>query len=208
MRLTSQIAVVALLVAAGAAQASVDVFSFNYGPLAVPYSGTGNLAKFDTAGGTKILTGVKLDFTSTLKADVSVTSLSGPQTVTVGVVGSSSANDGIFTLPNSLSGSFVSPVLNTGDVHNFGTISSTDAATQIVPSALWALYTGAGTFPVNYSGNGLFGIQGGGNATIDVTNFGGEGTVTVTYTWELIPTPGAAALLGLGGLVAARRRRA
>ncbi|MEM7623716.1 MAG: hypothetical protein AAF235_11005, partial [Planctomycetota bacterium] len=31
--------------------------------------------------------------------------------------------------------------------------------------------------------------------------------VTVKYTYEVVPTPGSAAVLGLGGLVAMRRRR-
>ncbi|MEL6796901.1 MAG: hypothetical protein AAFO89_08765, partial [Planctomycetota bacterium] len=35
----------------------------------------------------------------------------------------------------------------------------------------------------------------------------GFGSETVTLQWQAVPTPGSAVALGLGGLVAARRRR-
>jgi hypothetical protein len=35
----------------------------------------------------------------------------------------------------------------------------------------------------------------------------GESATVTNFTYTLVPTPGAAALLGLGGLLAARRRR-
>lgn len=204
------LALLALVAAAGSAQAAVQTDSFSFGPSLVPYSGSDVLDKFDTVGGTRVLTAMKLTFSGSLSATVSVTALSGPQTVTVGVVGSASSTDGLFTLPLSFSDNWTSPTLNTGDVHNYGTLSVTDTAVNNVPSLFWPLYTAASpgdTFGVNFSGNGLFGIQGGGNATIDVTNFGGSGTVTVEYTYDVVPTPGAFALMGLGGIAALRRRR-
>lgn len=63
-------------------------------------------------------------------------------------------------------------------------------------------------------GGGSFGGGGGGGSYLDSSSIlaldafsgvrTGDGLVTIT----LVPTPGAAAVLGLGGLIAARRRRA
>lgn len=201
------IGIAALAVAAGTASAAVQTDSFSFGPNAVPYAGSDVLDRFDTNGGLHVLTGMTLTFDGTLSANVSATALSGPQTVEVGVLGNASATDGLFNLLLGFSDSWTSPSLNSGDSHNFGLLSVNDTQVYNVPAVLWPLYTGAGTFGVNFSGSGLFGVQGGGNATIDVTNFGGSGTVTVEYTYNVIPTPGALALLGMGGLAAARRRR-
>jgi len=201
------IGIVALAAAAGTASAAVQTDSFSFGPSSVPFAGSDVLDKFDTNGGLHVLTGVTLTFEGTLSANVSATALSGPQTVEVGVLGSSNATDGLFNLLLGFSDSWTSPSLNSGDTHNFGLLSVNDIAVYNVPAVLWPVYTGAGTFGVDFDGSGLFGVQGGGNATIDVTNFGGSGTVTVEYTYDVVPAPGALALLGMGGLVAARRRR-
>lgn len=201
------IGIVALAAAAGSASAAVQTDSFSFGPSAVPFVGFNALDKFDTNGGLHVLTGMTLTFEGTLSANVSATALSGPQVVNVGVLGSSDATDGLFNLALDFEDDWSSPILNSGDVHNFGLLSVSDTAIYNVPALLWGLYTGAGTFDVDFDGTGLFGVQGGGNATIDVTNFAGSGTVTVEYTYNVIPTPGAMALLGMGGLLAARRRR-
>ncbi len=42
---------------------------------------------------------------------------------------------------------------------------------------------------------------------VDNVSFGFTGGAAYTFNFEVVPTPGAMALLGLGGLVAARRRR-
>jgi hypothetical protein len=207
MKKTIALGALVLAAAAGSASAGVQTSSFSYGPNSVPYSGSGTLAKFDDNGGLYVLKNIVFTYNVTLSANVSVTALSGPQSVDVGVVGNANATDGLFSLPISLSGSWTSPVLNSGDTHNFGVLTVSDFASYTVPAALWPLYTGAGTISINYSGTGLFGVQGGGNATIDVTNFGGSGSVTVQYFYNIIPTPGAMALLGMGGLLAGRRRR-
>lgn len=75
----------------------------------------------------------------------------------------------------------------------------------------------AGFFAGLFAGNGTF------NLDIDATaifDFGGQGgvsfagvpvtatiTATVVYTYKVVPAPAGAAVLGLGGLMAARRRR-
>ncbi|MGP1309691.1 MAG: hypothetical protein ACTS27_05785 [Phycisphaerales bacterium] len=74
--------------------------------------------------------------------------------------------------------------------------------------------TGASSFALyNFSASLLDGVS---DATIRLTFTGGSDTSNngnnrldnIVVSGTLIPTPGAAALLGLGGLVAARRRRA
>ena len=81
---------------------------------------------------------------------------------------------------------------------NFGSIATSG-------SSSFALYS----FDTNL-------LDGGADATIRLTFTGGSDTSTtgnnrmdnLVIQGTLIPTPGAAALMGLGGLVAARRRRA
>lgn len=66
-------------------------------------------------------------------------------------------------------------------------------------------YIGAGNIAgLNLSASGSSGGSGGGNLVFQSTTDAG-GDFSVTYTW--IPAPSSAALLGLGGLLAARRRR-
>jgi hypothetical protein len=208
MKKTIALCALAITAVAGSATAGIQIDSFSFGPQDVPFAGMGSLDKFDNNGGLHVLTGIKITFEGELSATVSATALSGPQTVAVGVIGNSNATDGLFNLGLAFNDNWVSPVLNSGDTHNYGTLSVSDVSVFNVPMALWALYTAPGPdFTVNYSGNGLFGIQGGGNATIDVTDFAGSGTVTVEYHFDVVPAPGAAAVLGLGGLMAARRRR-
>ena len=192
---------------AGAASAAVESFSFNFGPTAVPFSGNGNLSLFDTMGGTRVLIGVNVSYMVTLGANVVATSNAGPQIITVGVSGSAAASDGIFNRAGPINGNAVSPILNNGDVFNFGSVSGSDTFAAALPAFFFPAYTGVGTFVVNYSGSGLFGIVGQGNAQLDVSAFEGFGKVQIDYTWREVPAPGAAALLGLSGLVALRRRR-
>jgi hypothetical protein len=72
--------------------------------------------------------------------------------------------------------------------------------------------SGASSFALySYSAGLLDGVE---NATIRLTFTGATGSTgnnrldNIVVQGTLIPTPGAAALMGLGGLVAARRRRA
>lgn len=65
-----------------------------------------------------------------------------------------------------------------------------------------------GTYTINLNGQGfLFFPRTTGGANLNGVN-GNQQVIGSSFTFNVVPAPGAAALLGLGGLVAARRRRA
>jgi len=204
-------AIVALLAAAGTASAAVESFTtpFNSGvPNVVPGINI-SLPKFDTQGGLRVLTGV---------------SFTGIGTVQAAIIGTNDA-PAISTLTVDLSGTLVlivpgnvivsnfidsetSPALAPGASHDFGLISDTNNLGPVAGAPL-AFFNGApgDTFAVTGTVTGGFTVSGAGNATISISDFAAFGDVTVEYSFFIIPTPGAAALLGLGGLAVARRRR-
>lgn len=72
---------------------------------------------------------------------------------------------------------------------------------------IFAPYIGTGNVLVNVIATGSSGGSGAGNL-IQQFSTDASALVEITYVWNEVPTPGAAALLGLGGLLATRRRRA
>jgi hypothetical protein len=101
-------------------------------------------------------------------------------------------------LPPSLGGA--DPVNWTvGSIINAATLTFRNSTTNTSISLSLPV---ASFFPGNLTGNwnGVFGVSVGGAV--------GQGYDTVELKLDFIPTPGALALVGLGGLVAARRRRA
>lgn len=68
-------------------------------------------------------------------------------------------------------------------------------------------YIGVGTVPFNVDLTTYFGVSTPSNWNTLLTTLG-NASITVEYTYTPVPVPGAAALLGLGTLVASRRRRA
>lgn len=203
------IASASLLALTAAASGAVQVSSFSFGPSPVPFAGTGQLDKFDDNGGLHVLKSIEFRYTLSMSANVIADSQAGPQVITVGVSGSTNAGDGLlFNFGGGIFDSADSPVLNQGDIYDFGSIKGIYADSLLVLNPIFfASYTGSGqTFDVDYDGAGIFGIVGGGNALLDIFNFDAEGTAEVIYTYNVIPTPGALALLGLAGFAARRRR--
>ncbi|MBX3356537.1 MAG: choice-of-anchor E domain-containing protein [Phycisphaeraceae bacterium] len=198
-----------MLAISAAASADIQISSATFGPSSVPFGGVVALDKFDDNGGLHVLKSITFIYDVSMRASVIAESFAGPQVITVGVSGSTNASDGLlFNLGGGIFETADSPVLNDGDIYDFGTIKGIFLDSFSTANAIFfPLYTGAGqTFDVNYSGTGIFGIVGGGNAILDIFDFEAEGTISVIYDYNVIPAPGALALVGLAGLVARRRR--
>lgn len=86
----------------------------------------------------------------------------------------------------------------------FGT-GGTDLASDFVNPVVFAGYVGAGTYIINADIDSDLGSLLGGAVAFGGAPYVVNGYVKVTYHY--LPAPGAAALVGLGGLLVARRRR-
>ena len=67
-------------------------------------------------------------------------------------------------------------------------------------------YVGVGTVPFDVRLENFFGVSTQSGWNVQLTTLG-QSSITLDYIYDPVPTPGAVALLGLGGLVATRRRR-
>ncbi|MDX9911874.1 MAG: choice-of-anchor E domain-containing protein [Phycisphaerales bacterium] len=215
-------AAVAAVVAALAGLASADVTSetqnFSF-PLS-PGGTTLNFAQFDTQGGTRELCKVSFSFDALIGANVTAENdstlpapnfainLSGFITIDVGNPAVLSGFAGI----NQVAGAGVGPsdgVADSGpDFHDFGFLSD-DASGMDMTTLLadFVQFIGAGTVPVDIDASAGFSVSGSTDSTINVTDLAASGSVTITYEYKVVPAPASVALLGLGGLVAGRRRR-
>ncbi|MEL6796565.1 MAG: choice-of-anchor E domain-containing protein [Planctomycetota bacterium] len=84
-------------------------------------------------------------------------------------------------------------------------VNGSDSDTVNINAAFFSDYVGNGTFDIVAEIDTLFDIFGISGVEGSFSPPSVEGTVTVEY--KVIPAPASAALLGLGGLAAARRRR-
>lgn len=84
-------------------------------------------------------------------------------------------------------------------------VNGSDSDTVDINAAFWSDYAGNGTFDIVAEIDTLFDIFGISGVEGSFSPPSVEGSVTVEY--KLIPAPASAALLGLGGLAAVRRRR-
>lgn len=203
-------AVVSLCAGAASAEIVTNTVPFTLG---VPGSTTVFVPSFDDSLGT--LTRVTLTISAAIRAQVTAENQSTQNNqFTTRISGSVSA-DGPGDLDANATMSFLSQPINVGpsdgvalsgpDFANFGTVSAAGTAAQQLNGGFEA-FTGP-AMPVLVSTIGQFRVSGEGNSTIKVGSFGADGAVIVTYEYSPIPTPGAAALLGVGGLLALRRRR-
>ena len=89
-----------------------------------------------------------------------------------------------------------------------GTISGgdMDSNSESLPTDLSA-YIGLGNINIPVSAVGTSVVSGAGNI-VSIINTAAGVDLEITYKTRQIPTPGAAALVGIGGLMVARRRRA
>ena len=87
-----------------------------------------------------------------------------------------------------------------------GTDTASDNTTDSGDLALFTAMSLGETISLPVTAVGSSSGSGAGNLLLLFNTFAGA-DIKVMYEYELIPAPGALALLGLGGLVATRRRR-
>lgn len=216
-----------LLALAGAANGQMIMQTVSIAEQATDFSTTVSVDQFDDQGGTLQLLEVRVELTGTVRGTAGAENQSTTDPVDVDLE-LTAAFDLSF---NSVSIVEVVPVVNSGVITlgtfdgglDFGGTSgvsfdgdetATEDATYLstdggLASFIFQSFIGTGTLDLDLAVDGSFDA----NATSSsgqtfVTQFSdlfGEGSVKVTYTY--IPAPGAIALAGLGGLLAARRRR-
>ncbi len=226
MKTSIAIGALALLAMAGsAASAAVISQTQTIGPSPTDIVQTQNFAQFDPALGT--LTGVM----------VTASASQGPVSMkfTYNGSGTSPANR-VFQYAFDFTGSIMQGA-NTiasganqvfdpfGPLSGYGSISApvgyATGQAIIYSDPSWSLsiasvvnvlpanftpYVGVGTVAFDVRLENVFGLSIPGVWGAQLTT-NGQSSITVEYTYTPVPTPGAVAVLGLGGLLAARRRR-
>lgn len=161
------------------------------------------------------LTGVTLTVSGTVQGDVRLESLDNSAasltynlaaSVTFAGPGGASA----VALPVA-SGTFAATAfdgtIDFGGTSGVSLLNLTNSNTASSTPGSFAGYIGSGSVPLSIGAVGASNASGAGNV-ISAFATDASADYRIVYTYEAIPTPGAAALLGLGGLVAFRRRRA
>jgi len=190
----------------------LTTISFNSAGSGTSYP-TLSFAKFDTAGGAHTLTGVSLDWVvnSGISSATVTNESAGAVTIDrIDFTRTFSAMLGTDSLLYDLTGKqkSVSPavVLNHGDSRNVTTFSFNQATSNDTYTSSLAAYLGVGNVNITLS-NSI-------TATPDITAGGGQtvswlttvtgssnGTLGVTYSYELTPVPEPGSLLALGCLI-------
>lgn len=205
-----RIAVLLASMLTSSAIADIQFDSASFGPGTVPFNGTVLLDMFDDHGGLHVLESIEFTLGVSMSAHLVATFLAGPQAIEVGISGSANASDGLLlNLGGGILQSASSPVLDQGAIWDFGSIKGLLLDGDLIDNPIFfPLYTGAGEqFEIDVTGTGIFGIVGGGNALLEISDFQAGGTLGVTYTYSVIPAPASFMIVGLAGLVGRVRRR-
>lgn len=209
------------LTVAGGASASFSTMQMQTQSWSFPLSPGSALVtfnQFDPQGGLHILKAVLLEVDGTMQASITAENNSTIPVSNFAVSMTGLVNFSLGPLSGTLGIIANSPVVSVGasdnggvpngsglDFHDFGTISGSDSDSALgFPLPFWI---GTGVITGSISGSGGFSAQGTTNATINFDNFGASGTAKLTYFYDIIPTPGSVALIGLAGIAAVRRRR-
>lgn len=213
------IAALALFSVAGSASAAVFVQNDTFSSSLPPGTDSANFLAFQSIPGwqpTWTLQSVELIFDVTIGADVTAENdsiepapgfgleINGSATVDIeslfgfAAIGSVAAS-------GPLGGS--DGTAGSGpDFNDFGSVSDTYNGGDFVASPVGvAPFDFAGSVTATLNAGASFGFVGTSNATLQVQNLAATGNVTLIYNY--IPAPGAAALFGIAGMTAARRRR-
>lgn len=191
--------------------------SANFGFPLSPNSDTVILDLFNPALGT--LQAVELAISGVIQADITGendSAISGNMSVNLtGVLGATapglSTTAAVLNSAGPVLVSATDGVPGSGlDYNDFGTVSGAGSDDDLTLAV--GPFIGPGTFNASVTGNGGFNISGVTDSTLQISNFTGSGTVTVTYTYEpaAIPEPNSLGLAAavLAGWGAVRRRRA
>jgi|GEM_PF-2256488 len=225
---TAVLAAAAVAIAAGTSQGAIEQYStnFSFDPAIIGpgfADVTVQLPKFNTMGGTRTLQFIELLLDATVSANVTAEndSASAVTSITLNLIGSveavapnaltafASMNQNVASPPGSLAPSDGVPGSGP-DFYDFGFVSGNGSGNGVLflpPTFAPYLYAGGPVqfFDVDIFADAAYQLGGVGNSTINVSDLLASGIVTVRYTY--IPAPGAVALIALGGLAAARRRR-
>ena len=218
-----------LLASASAALGSTTIMQTQtFGPTTPAFTDSVNFNKFN--GNLADLLSVKIKMELTVSGGNAIVDNDGEFNTTVevtfGTTGSISSSDvtlldglfdpvvasvGVLSVQNvNLDGNDADP---TGQFDNDGggdnaTVNGpagTEMNMGFINSVFFSDYVGAGTFAIDIDVDTDFQVSGGSGVAGSFTPQIAEGSIMVIY--EVIPAPSSAALLGLGGLAMARRRR-
>ncbi len=210
---------IALAAAAGTANAATVEYMANIPLQITNWNNPLNLPQWDPAlFPDQTLTKVTIMLTGSVDGDARVESLDAAASTinfnvssTITLTGPSGVN--ILVLP-LVGGSFnatafdgISDFLGTSGQSNLG-LTNSDMGMQMLTSPptdfLAGGFIGNGNVAFNLTALGTSSASGPGNV---ISQFRTEAGAVVKVTYEFIPAPSAMALLGLGGLIATRRRR-
>ncbi|HZW11305.1 MAG TPA: hypothetical protein VFF69_15485 [Phycisphaerales bacterium] len=212
-----------LAAAAGAAGADVIQQSFSYEWTSNDVQHSFSFEPFDTAGGTRELTGVRVGFDGTIAMEITAQTYEGALEAGEWSAEASHTvvayfNGGGIDLLQGLGGQWSDGItgdLGAGSNGQPGTpyvFTDTVGFANVVDvdSSYFGDFTGSE--PLTGFMDGWFdGVvtppDNGQWIEIFASMLSQEGTVTLTYEYENVPGPGALALLGVCGVVGVRRRR-
>jgi hypothetical protein len=181
-----------------------------------------NFNQFDDNGGLYLLTKVTLELNATQGANITgENDTEAPGSIAANLNGTVSATGGGLSATALLSTSdgpyavgATDYIPGSGpDFYDFGFISDTESDTDILtdPPDDLSPFIGLGTIGIDIAGSGGFSISGVTNSTNVVTEFGNDGSATITYEYTVVPEPATIGMLATGALgmfgVILRRRK-